>query len=60
MRLKLARSCWFDTRMGKSLRKLGRDRQGERHKEVYFWLVLSRGFLPAGASAGHHTFTVAS
>jgi hypothetical protein len=28
-----------------------RERQGERHREVCFWLVLSRGFPPAGASS---------
>jgi hypothetical protein len=35
---------------GKSLRKIGRDRQDEQLKEVCFRLVLSRGFYPAGAS----------
>jgi hypothetical protein len=51
MRLKLARSCSFDYMMGKSLRKIGRDRQCKQRKEVYFWLVLSRGFPPRGASS---------
>jgi hypothetical protein len=49
----LARSCWSDTVMGKSLRKTGteRERDGEQHREVCFWLVLSRGFLLAGVSS---------
>jgi hypothetical protein len=53
MRPKLAGSCWFDTMMGKSLRKTGtkRERQVKQHKEVCFWLVLSGGFPPAGASS---------
>jgi hypothetical protein len=51
LRPELARSGWLDTMMGKSLRKTGRDRQGKQHKEVCFWLVLSRGFPPAGASS---------
>jgi hypothetical protein len=51
MRPELARSGWLDTMMGKSLRKIGRDRQGKQHKEVCFWLVLSRGFPPAGSSS---------
>jgi hypothetical protein len=39
--------------MEKSLRRTGteRERQGERHREVCFWLVLSRGFPPAGLSS---------
>jgi hypothetical protein len=28
-----------------------RDRQGEQHKEVCLWLVLSRGFPPGGESS---------
>jgi hypothetical protein len=36
LRPELARSGWLDTMMGKSLRKIGRDRQGEQHKEVCF------------------------
>jgi hypothetical protein len=44
MRPKLARSCWFDTMMGKSLRRTGTERDREKRKEVCFWLVLSRGF----------------
>jgi hypothetical protein len=57
VRPKLARSCWFDTMMGKSLRKTGteRERQGEQSKDMCFWLILSRGFPPAG----HWTLTVA-
>jgi hypothetical protein len=51
LRPELARSSWLDTMMGMSLRKIGRDRQGEQCKEVCFWLVLSRGFPPAGASS---------
>jgi hypothetical protein len=53
MRPKLAGSCWSDTVMGKSFRKTGteRERQGEQHREVCFWLVLSRGFPPAGVSS---------
>jgi hypothetical protein len=34
LRLELARSGWLDTMTGKSLRKIGRDRQGKQHKEV--------------------------
>jgi hypothetical protein len=44
-------SCLFDIMTGKSLRKIGRDRQGEQCKEICFWLVLSREFPPAGASS---------
>jgi hypothetical protein len=33
LRLVLARSNWLDTMMGKSLRKIGRDRQHKQHKE---------------------------
>jgi hypothetical protein len=33
MRPELARSGWLDTMMGKSLRKIGRDRQHEQHKK---------------------------
>jgi hypothetical protein len=50
-RPELARSGWLDTMMGKSLRKIGGDRQGEQHKEVCFWLILIRGFPPAGVSS---------
>jgi hypothetical protein len=49
MRPELARSGWLDTMMGKSLRKIRRDRQAEQCKEVCLWLVLSRGVPPAGA-----------
>jgi hypothetical protein len=34
LRPELARSGWLDTMKGKSLRKIGRDRQGKQHKEV--------------------------
>jgi hypothetical protein len=51
IRPKLARSCWFDTMMGKSLMKTGTEREMEQHREVCFWLVLSRRFPPAGASS---------
>jgi hypothetical protein len=34
LRPELARSGWFDTMMRKSLRKLGRDKQGWQLKEV--------------------------
>jgi hypothetical protein len=51
LRPELARSSWIDTMMGRSLRQTGRDRQGEQHREVCFWLVLSSGFPPAGASS---------
>jgi hypothetical protein len=34
MKPDLARSGWHGTMMGKSLRKTGRDRQCEPHKEV--------------------------
>jgi hypothetical protein len=51
MKPKLARSCWFDTTTGKSLRNRNRERQGEQHREVCFWLVLRRDFPPAGASS---------
>jgi hypothetical protein len=51
MRPELAKSGWLDTMTGKSLRKIGRDSQGEQHKEVCFWLFLSRGFPPAGVSS---------
>jgi hypothetical protein len=51
LRPELARSGWLYTMMEKSLRKIGRDRQGEQCKEVCFWLVLSRGFPPVGASS---------
>jgi hypothetical protein len=41
--------------MGKFLRKIGsereRERQETRHREVCFWLVLSRGFPPAVVSS---------
>jgi hypothetical protein len=47
----LARSILLDTRMEKSLRKIGRNRQGKQLKEVCFWLILSRGFPPTGASS---------
>jgi hypothetical protein len=50
-RPELARSGWLDTMMGKSLRKIGRDKQGEQHKEVCFWLILIREFPPAGVSS---------
>jgi hypothetical protein len=33
LRPELARSGWLDTMAGKSLRKIGRDRQGEQHKK---------------------------
>jgi hypothetical protein len=33
-RPELARSGWLDAMKGKSLRKIGRDRQHEQHKEV--------------------------
>jgi hypothetical protein len=33
MRPELARSGWFNTMMGKSLRKIGRDRQHEQHRK---------------------------
>jgi hypothetical protein len=36
---------------GKSLRKIGRDREGKQHKEVCFWLVFSWGLPPVGASS---------
>jgi hypothetical protein len=36
VRPELARSDRLDTMMGKSLRKIGRDRQREQHKEVCF------------------------
>jgi hypothetical protein len=49
LRPELARSGWLDTMTGKSLRKIGRNRQREKHKEVClygkeevrqrFWLV---------------------
>jgi hypothetical protein len=58
MRPKLARSCWFDTMMGNSLRKIGRDRQGKQCKEVCFWLVLSMGFPQQEHPAGCQIFTV--
>jgi hypothetical protein len=51
VRPELAGSSWLDTIMGKSLRKIGRVRQGEQSKDVSFWLVLSWGFPPAGASS---------
>jgi hypothetical protein len=34
LRPELSRSGWLDTMMGKSLRKIGRDMQGKRCKEV--------------------------
>jgi hypothetical protein len=34
LRPELARSSWLDTMTGKSLRKIGRDRQGKQCKEV--------------------------
>jgi hypothetical protein len=34
MRPKLTRSSWLDIMTGKSLRKIGRDRQGKQRKEV--------------------------
>jgi hypothetical protein len=34
LRPELAQSGWLDTLMGKSLRKIGRDRQGEQLKDV--------------------------
>jgi hypothetical protein len=34
LRPELARSSWLDTMTGKSLRKIGRDRQGKQPKEV--------------------------
>jgi hypothetical protein len=34
LRPELARSGWLDTMKAKSLRKIGRDRQGKQHKEV--------------------------
>jgi hypothetical protein len=34
VRPELTRSSWLDTMMGKSLRKIGRDRQGKQCKEV--------------------------
>jgi hypothetical protein len=37
--------------MGKSLRMVGTETEGEQHKEVYFWLVVGRGFPQAGASS---------
>jgi hypothetical protein len=39
--------------MGKSLRKTGteRERQGKWHREVCFWIVLTRGFPPEGVSS---------
>jgi hypothetical protein len=55
MRPELARSGWLDTMMGKYHRKIGRDRQGEQHKEVCFWLVLSRGFPQQEHPAGCRT-----
>jgi hypothetical protein len=33
LRPELARSGWLDTMTGKSLRKIGRDRQGKQHKK---------------------------
>jgi hypothetical protein len=33
LRPELARSSWLDSMTGKSLRKIGRDRQGEQHKK---------------------------
>jgi hypothetical protein len=64
MKPKLARSCWFDTMTGKSLRKTGTERErerdkGEQHREVCFWPVLSRRFPPAGVSAGPQRLTAA-
>jgi hypothetical protein len=55
VRPELVRSGWLDIMMGKSLRKIGRARQGEQHKEVCFWLVLSRGFPQQEHPAGHWT-----
>jgi hypothetical protein len=34
LRPELARSSWLDPMTGKSLRKIGRDRQGKQRKEV--------------------------
>jgi hypothetical protein len=36
IRLNLARSSWFDTMTGKSLRKKGTERQGKKYNEVCF------------------------
>jgi hypothetical protein len=33
LRPELARSGWLNIMMGKSLRKIGRDRQGKQHKK---------------------------
>jgi hypothetical protein len=33
LRPELARSGWLDTMMGRSFRKIGRDRQREQHKK---------------------------
>jgi hypothetical protein len=55
LRPELARSSWLDTMMGKSLRKIGRDRQGKQCKDVFFWLVLSRGFPQQKHPAGCQT-----
>jgi hypothetical protein len=37
MRPELARSGWFNTMMGKSLRKTGRDRHGKRARSLLTW-----------------------
>jgi hypothetical protein len=36
MRPELVRSGWFNTMIGKSLRKIGRDRHGKQHKKSVY------------------------